>query len=62
MWYHLEQFQLLVLHEMFRTRMDHHIEIPTSHIYIFKLGAGICTVPTADAVATVEVSCYNFIV
>ena len=41
---------LLVLYAMFRMRTGHYNGT----------GGDICTVLTADAVATGEVSCYNF--
>jgi len=48
---------LLVLHATFRALMNSH----PSYIHL-QIGAGICAVRTADAVATGEVSCYYCIV
>ena len=49
---------MLMLHAMFMMRMGHYIVIATRHV-----GTGICTVPTADTVATGKVNCcYNLIV
>ena len=47
---------LHVLHVMYRMRIGHYKANPTSR------GAGICAVPMADAVATGEINCCNFIV
>ena len=45
---------------MFRIRIGHYIEIPTSCIHR-QIGAGICAVRTVETVATGKVNCYNYI-
>ena len=54
---------LLLVHEMFTMQMSHSlywdVHQSCSHL---QTGAGICSVPTADTVATDKVSCNNFIV
>ena len=48
---------VFMLHATFGMRIGHYIGIPNSCLQI---GAGICAVHTADAVATIEVNYYNF--
>ena len=49
---------LLVLHVMFRMRMGYYIGPVVYHLHV---RAGICAVPTDDAVATDGVKSYTFI-
>ena len=41
--------------------MRHYIGIPTCHVSVVKLGAGICHVPTTGAVTTDEANGYTCI-
>ena len=51
-----------MLRVMCSVRMGHYIVIPTSHVFVFKFGVGVCFVPTTDAVKTGNVNCYNCLV